>query len=69
MDLGVMVMIDPTYVEIRVGIEDELGYRYYVEGTDTIVHTFEIPNNRRYRVYTQNNSLTDVSLAGTYITR
>lgn len=69
MDLLVSVLVDPRDVTIRVGIEDSLGYRYYVEGTDTIVHTFVIQNDRRYRVYTQNNTSTDVYLAGTYITR
>ncbi len=69
MDLVVTVVLDPRNVNIRVGIEDALGYRYYVEGADTIVHTFAIPNDRRYRVYTQNNTETDVTLAGSYITR
>lgn len=69
MDLVVTVVVDPRDVNIRVGIEDALGYRYYVEGADNIYHVFAIPNDRRYRVYTQNNSETDVSLIGTYITR
>lgn len=69
MDLAVTVLVDPRNVNIRVGIEDALGYRYYVEGADNIYHVFAITNDRRYRVYTQNNSETDVTLTGTYITR
>lgn len=69
MEFIVAMAFDPRNVNIRVGIEDSLGYRYYVEGADNIYYIFEIPNDRRYRLYLQNNTSTDVSVIGSYFTR
>ncbi len=68
-EVAVSVFIDPTYVDIRVGLEDSEGYRYYAEGSDYLSVIFPIQDSRRHRVYIQNNSGTDVSVTGTYMTR
>lgn len=67
--LCVSAVVDPDDVVIRVGIEDSMGYRFYVEGADVLYKTFEISSAGRYRVYLQNNTDTDVTVAGSYITR
>lgn len=69
MEVAVTAMFDPLYVTIRVGLEDELGYRYYAENTDRLFFSFELPNDRRYRIYAENNTHTAASVACTYITR
>lgn len=69
MDVAVTALFDPLYVTIRVGLEDEWGYRYYAEGTNNVYFTFEIPNDRKYRVYAENNTHTEASVSGSYITR
>ena len=69
MDIAVNALFDPLYVTIRVGLEDEWGYRYYAEGTNNVYFTFEIPNDRKYRIYVENNTHTEASVSGSYITR
>lgn len=69
MDVAVNALFDPLYVTIRVGLEDEWGYRYYAEGTNNVYFTFEIPNDRKYRIYAENNTHTEASVSGSYITR
>ncbi len=68
-ELATTLLITPTNVTIRLGIEDERGYRYYVEDMDNIYQIFDIANTRKYRVYVQNDTTTDVSVDGSYILR
>lgn len=68
-EVTVTAVFDPLYVTIRVGLEDERGYRYYAEGTDNLYFRFTIPNDRRYRIYAENNTHTEASVSGSYITR
>lgn len=68
-EIVVTAVFDPLYVTIRVGLEDELGYRYYAEGSDNLAFRFTIPNDRRYRIYVQNDTHTEASVSGSYITR
>lgn len=69
MEVAVTAMFDPLYVTIRVGLEDERGYRYYAESTDSLYFTFTLPNDRKYRIYAENNTHTAASVSGSYITR
>ena len=69
MEVVVTALFDPLYVTIRVGLEDEWGYRYYAESTDNLTFRFQFPNNRKYRIYVENNTHTEASVSGTYITR
>lgn len=69
MEVGVTAFFDPLYVTIRVGLEDERGYRYYGESTDSLYFTFTLPNDRKYRIYAENNTHTAASVSGSYITR
>lgn len=66
-ELGVMAMIDPNNVSIRVGLEDSMGYRYYVVGSEVIAHTYDITSSGEYRIYVQNDSSTAVTVDGSYI--
>ncbi len=68
-EILVSAFVDPTNVNMRIGLEDSMGYRYYVEGTDTIAHVFSISSSGEYRIYAQNNTSTDASVDGTYIIR
>ena len=68
-DLVVTVLVDPTNVSIRVGLEDSMGYRYYVVGSDTIAHGYDITSSGEYRIYVQNDSSTDVAVNGSYLIR
>lgn len=65
----VTVVLEPSDVNVRVGLEDSMGYRYYAYGSDTVATAFDITTSGEYRVYVQNNTSTDVSLSGTYIIR
>lgn len=65
----VTVVLDPTTVNTRIGLEDSMGYRYYVEGTNLIAHEFQISSSGEYRIYAQNNTSTDVAVDGSYIIR
>ncbi len=69
MEVVVTALFDPLYVTIRVGLEDEWGYRYYAESTDNLTFRFQFPNNRKYRIYVENNTHTEASVSGSYITR
>ena len=68
-DLVVTVLVDPDNVSIRVGLEDSMGYRYYVVGSDTIAHGYDITSSGEYRIYVQNDSSTDVAVNGSYLIR
>lgn len=57
----------PITVTVRVGVERDNGTRRYVEGTDLILHVFDIEEEGNYRVYIQNDTYTDVSVEGSYI--
>ncbi len=65
--LGVMALIDPDNISIRIGLEDSMGYRYYVVGSEVIAHTYNITSSGEYRIYAQNDTGTDVSVDGSYI--
>lgn len=67
--LAVTALVDPTNVNIRIGLEDSMGYRYYVEGSDSIYKIYEITSSGEYRIYAQNNTSTDVAVDGSYIIR
>lgn len=69
MEVAVTALFDPLYVTIRVGLEDERGYRYYAENTNNLTFIFELPNDRKYRIYAENNTHTAASVSGSYITR
>lgn len=65
--LAVTVLVEPGNLSTRVGLEDSQGYRYYVVGMDVICTTFDITSSGEYRIYVQNNTNADFSVAGTYI--
>lgn len=67
--VAVTVMVDPTDLSTRVGLEDYMGYRYYVVGTDTLYKVFDISSTGEYRIYVQNNTSKDFSVDGSYIIR
>lgn len=67
--LAVTVLVDPTNVNIRVGLEDSMGYRFYVYGSDSLYKVFDITSSGEYRIYVQNDSNTDVAVDGSYIIR
>lgn len=66
-ELMVSALIDPNNVSIRVGLEDSMGYRYYVVGSEAIAHTYDITSSGEYRIYVQNDSSTDVEVVGSYL--
>ena len=65
--LMVSALIDPDNISIRVGLEDSMGYRYYVVGSEVIAHTYDITSSGEYRIYVQNDSSTAVAVDGSYI--
>lgn len=67
--ISVNAFIDPTNVNIRIGLEDSMGYRYYVEGTSSIYKVYDITSSGEYRIYAQNNTSTDVTVDGSYLIR
>ncbi len=67
--LAVTALVDPTNINIRVGLEDSMGYRYYVYGSDTLIKVFDITASGEYRIYAQNDTGTDVAVDGSYIIR
>lgn len=65
--LMISALIDPDNVSIRVGLEDSMGYRYYVVGSEIIAHSYDITSSGEYRIYVQNDSSTAVAVDGSYI--
>ena len=65
--IAVTVLIDPDNVSIRVGIEDSMGYRYFMTGSEIMANAFDVTSSGEYRIYVQNDTSTDVAVDGSYI--
>lgn len=66
-EVSVMVDVDPTNVNIRVGIERADGVMRYVYSRDNIYHVFSITEDGIWRVVVENTSSTAVNVQGSYI--
>lgn len=67
--VGVTVMLDPTNVTCKTGIEYSNGTRYYIQGTNYLSYPFEITTAGKYRVFVENIGGADVIASGSYIIR
>ena len=65
--LSMNALVDPDDVNIRFGLEDSMGYRYYVYGSTSLYKVFDITSSGEYRIYVQNDTNTDVAVDGSYI--
>lgn len=63
-EIHVITTTMPKLKSYWVGIIDEDGNVRYVEGTDLIVHKFDITTTNKYRVFVQNNYEDDISDMG-----
>lgn len=66
--IGISVIIDPSDVTVKVGIEYADGSKRYVNGSGTTSHDFEITKAGYYRVYIENLSGETITVAGAYST-
>ena len=65
--INVAVGIYPADTSVRVGIVQPDGIRRYVEGENTVGHSFTLNQSGNYRVYIQNDSGVTVTVSGTYV--
>ena len=65
-EITVRVSVDPDNVDVNVGIQQPNGIWRYVKGSDFIEHTFKVTQNGSHKVFVQNNTSTEVEIAGFY---
>lgn len=66
--ITVLVSIDPSDVEIKVGIVDPDGIYRYVPGSDVVNHPFPLTKSGFYQVVIKNETDTTVTVIGSYVT-
>ena len=66
-NIAVAVMVEPTAVNVMVGIEREDGMKISIYGNNSITHTFTVPYAGNWRVFVQNQSGQTITAEGSYI--
>jgi hypothetical protein len=56
----------PASSNYWIGIMDDTGNVWYVDGTSSVGHDFAVPANGKYRVLVQNRSETEIEIMGDY---
>ena len=62
----VSAVMDPTDKIVNVGIIEPDGTRRYVQGSDTVMHTFDLDQTGYYRVFVENYNSVTVEASGSY---
>ncbi len=65
--INVAVNISPADTTVKVGICQPDGTRRYVNGSNTVGHSFALTQSGNYRVYVENNSGVTVTVGGSYV--
>ncbi|MDE7318957.1 MAG: M56 family metallopeptidase [Lachnospiraceae bacterium] len=66
-EITVSVSVEPTDLEVRVGIVEPDGGRRYITGSNRITHTFSLNQSGNYKVFVKNPNSKKVNINGSYI--
>ena len=65
--ITIAVVVEPTDVNITVGLERSDGMKVSIYGKESIMHTFTLPYGGSWRVFVQNQSGETITAEGCYI--
>lgn len=67
--ITISAIIDPSDVEIKVGVVDPSGVYHYVKGTDVVTCVYPVEKNGFHQVFIKNETTNTVSVYGSYVTK
>lgn len=66
--ITIVVGCEPSAVKLKAGIQEPDGTKRYINFSGSVNHTFKLDQTGTYKVFIQNDTSTNVTATGSYIT-